>query len=42
MLVGSIERPAWLTGEDEVDYETTERNELFKGTERPINKFFGE
>jgi uncharacterized protein YbjT (DUF2867 family) len=29
----SILRPAWLTDEDAVDYETTERNELFKGTE---------
>ena len=25
--------PAWLTDEDEVDYETTARNEPFKGTE---------
>ena len=29
----TILRPAWLTDEDEVDYETTERNEPFKGTE---------
>jgi NAD(P)H-binding len=29
----SILRPAWLTDEDEVDYETTERNEPFRGTE---------
>lgn len=28
----TILRPAWLTDEDEVDYETTERNEPFKGT----------
>lgn len=28
-----ILRPAWLTNKDEVDYETTERNEPFKGTE---------
>lgn len=26
-------RPAWLSDDDEVDYETTERNERFKGTE---------
>jgi hypothetical protein len=31
----TILRPAWLTDEDEVDYETTERNEAFKGTEVP-------
>ena len=29
----AILRPAWLTDKDEVDYETTERNEPFKGTE---------
>ena len=29
----TILRPAWLTDEDEVDYETTGRNEPFKGTE---------
>ena len=29
----AILRPAWLTDIDEVDYETTERNEPFKGTE---------
>ena len=29
----TILRPAWLTDDDEVDYETTERNEPFKGTE---------
>ncbi|HJT72274.1 MAG TPA: SDR family oxidoreductase [Terriglobales bacterium] len=29
----TILRPTWLTDKDEVDYETTERNELFKGTE---------
>lgn len=29
----TILRPAWLTGEDEVDYETTKRNEPFRGTE---------
>jgi uncharacterized protein YbjT (DUF2867 family) len=29
----TILRPAWLTDQDEVDYETTERNEPFKGTE---------
>lgn len=29
----TIIRPAWLTNKDEVDYETTERNEKFKGTE---------
>ncbi len=28
-----ILRPAWLTDEDEIDYETTEKNEPFKGTE---------
>ena len=26
-------RPAWLTDEDEVDYETTAKGEVFKGTE---------
>ena len=29
----TILRPAWLTDDDEVDYETTGRNEPFKGTE---------
>ena len=29
----TIIRPAWLTNKDEVDYETTERGEAFKGTE---------
>ncbi|MDE3181417.1 MAG: SDR family oxidoreductase [Acidobacteriota bacterium] len=29
----TILRPAWLTDADEVDYETTERDEPFKGTE---------
>lgn len=29
----TIIRPAWLTNKDEVDYETTERGESFKGTE---------
>lgn len=29
----AILRPAWLTDEDEVDYETTEKSEPFKGTE---------
>lgn len=29
----AVLRPAWLTDADEVDYETTERNEPFKGTE---------
>ncbi len=29
----AILRPAWLTDKDEVDYQTTERNEPFKGTE---------
>ena len=29
----TILRPAWLTDKDEVDFETTERNEPFKGTE---------
>lgn len=29
----TILRPAWLTNYDEIDYETTGRNELFKGTE---------
>lgn len=29
----TILRPAWLTDKDEVDYETTGRNEPFKGTE---------
>lgn len=28
-----ILRPAWLTDEDEVDYETTRKSEPFKGTE---------
>lgn len=28
----TILRPAWLTDEDEVDYETSGRNEPFKGT----------
>lgn len=26
-------RPAWLTNKDEVDYETTQKGEAFKGTE---------
>jgi uncharacterized protein YbjT (DUF2867 family) len=29
----TILRPAWLTDKDEVNYETTERDEPFKGTE---------
>jgi uncharacterized protein YbjT (DUF2867 family) len=29
----TILRPAWLTDDDEVDYETTGRSEPFKGTE---------
>ncbi|MBF0601812.1 NAD(P)H-binding protein [Limosilactobacillus oris] len=29
----TIIRPAWLTNKDEVEYETTERGEAFKGTE---------
>jgi uncharacterized protein YbjT (DUF2867 family) len=29
----TILRPAWLSDEDEVDYETTGRNDPFKGTE---------
>jgi uncharacterized protein YbjT (DUF2867 family) len=29
----TILRPAWLTDKDEVEYETTGRNEPFKGTE---------
>ncbi|MFY2834670.1 SDR family oxidoreductase [Achromobacter xylosoxidans] len=31
-LDATILRPAWLTDEDEVDYEVTARNEPFKGT----------
>ncbi|WP_010631132.1 SDR family oxidoreductase [Sporolactobacillus vineae] len=29
----TIIRPAWLTNKDEIDYETTQKNETFKGTE---------
>ncbi|KRK80897.1 SDR family oxidoreductase [Companilactobacillus nodensis] len=29
----TIVRPAWLTDKDEVDYETTQKGEAFKGTE---------
>ena len=29
----TIVRPAWLQDDDEVDYETTQKNESFKGTE---------
>lgn len=29
----TVLRPAWLTDNDEVDYEVTQRNEPFKGTE---------
>jgi uncharacterized protein YbjT (DUF2867 family) len=29
----TILRPAWLSDKNEIDYETTERNEPFKGTE---------
>ncbi len=29
----AVLRPAWLTDADEVDYETTERTDPFKGTE---------
>lgn len=32
-LAYTILRPAWLTDHDEVDYETTEKDEPFKGTE---------
>ncbi|MCH4009121.1 SDR family oxidoreductase [Companilactobacillus sp.] len=29
----TVIRPAWLTNKDEVDYETTQKGETFKGTE---------
>ncbi|GAF41193.1 saccharopine dehydrogenase related protein [Agrilactobacillus composti DSM 18527 = JCM 14202] len=29
----TLVRPAWLTNKDEIDYETTEKSEEFKGTE---------
>lgn len=29
----TIVRPAWLTDSDEIDYETTQKGEPFKGTE---------
>lgn len=29
----TIIRPAWLTNKDEINYETTQKNEPFKGTE---------
>lgn len=29
----TILRPAWLSDDDEIDYETTQKNEAFKGTE---------
>ena len=29
----TIVRPAWLTNQDETDYELTQRDEQFKGTE---------
>lgn len=29
----TIVRPAWLTNKDEIDYETTQKNTPFKGTE---------
>lgn len=29
----TIIRPAWLTNKDEIDYETTQRHDPFKGTE---------
>lgn len=29
----TIVRPAWLTNNDEIDYETTQKGEAFKGTE---------
>ncbi len=29
----TILRPAWLSDDDEIDYETTQKDELFKGTE---------
>lgn len=29
----TLVRPAWLTDKDEIDYETTEKGEPFKGTE---------
>lgn len=32
-LTYTILRPAWLTDYDEIDYETTEKGESFKGTE---------
>lgn len=31
-LAYTILRPAWLTDEDEIDYETTVKDEMFKGT----------
>ena len=32
-LDSTIIRPAWLTDKDEVDFESTEKGELFRGTE---------
>lgn len=29
----TIVRPAWLTNNDEVDFEVTQKGEVFKGTE---------
>ena len=29
----TIVRPAWLTDDDEIDFEITQRDEQFKGTE---------
>jgi uncharacterized protein YbjT (DUF2867 family) len=29
----TVLRPVWLTNQDEIDYETTEKGETFKGTE---------
>ncbi|MBN8853712.1 MAG: NAD-dependent dehydratase [Sphingobacteriales bacterium 50-39] len=41
----TIIRPAWLTDNDEVNYETTQKNEPFKGTEvsrKSVGSFIAE
>jgi len=41
----TILRPAWLTDNDEVDYETTQKSEPFKGTEvsrKSVGSFIAE
>jgi uncharacterized protein YbjT (DUF2867 family) len=34
----TVLRPAWLNNDDEIDYETTQKNEPFKGAEKKVSR----